>query len=339
MKKEKIMNIMKGFRIIFLLAVLGMVIFIHELGHFAACKIFSIRTPTFSIGFGPPLLQKKFGGTTFQVALIPLGGYVAMDVRDLDKAPYWQKMIITLAGVFNNFLLAFILFFLLFYFNRARSIPVVANIVRGSPAQKAGLKLGDRFVRINNQLIENDASSLLHYIQAHPKKQMSVIVDRNGTVQEITVQLSTRIMGGGAIGYLGAILAKDYANKLSFIEVLRRSKNALLYMIRKSFYFITTFFRPKTRKAFVGPIGLVELTSQSLQQGMNFFLFFVAAISTELGVFNVLPIPLLDGGQAVYYTIEAIAGEKQVNNNLIYLLLLLALAFYLNRRAARQHSK
>ena len=109
------MNITKSLRIIFVLAVLSIVILIHELGHFAACQLFNIKTPTFSIGFGPPLLQKKIGDTTFQIALLPLGGYVAMDVRDLDKAPYWQKMVIILAGIFNNFVLAFLLFFLLFF--------------------------------------------------------------------------------------------------------------------------------------------------------------------------------------------------------------------------------
>jgi regulator of sigma E protease len=331
----------KALRIIVIVISLGVIITIHEFGHFVACQLFNIKTPTFSIGFGPAVLQKKIGGTIFQVSLLPLGGYVTMNVNDLNKAPYWQKMVITLAGIFNNFLLAFILFFLLFYFNRARIIPIVAYIMHGSPAQHAGFQEGDRIVRIDDQLMENNAASLLHYIQAHPKKEITMIIDRHGTLHEINTRLGIRIMGGGALGYLGIILAKDYSNNLSLFEILKRSKNALSYIMRKSFYFIVTFFKPETREAFSSPIGLTELTSQNLQHGFNLSLFFIATISTELGVFNVMPIPMLDGGQALYYTIEALightlSGQEQNIINLIYLLLIIAFIFYLNRKAQQR---
>jgi len=331
----------KIMRIFLLLITLGIIITVHEFGHFMACQLFNIKTPTFSIGFGPAILKKKIGETTFQLSLLPLGGYVSMNVNDLNNAPYWQKMVITLAGIFNNFLLAFFFFFLLFFFNRAHYLPIVANVLRGSPAQKSGFQEGDRIVRVNDQLIENNASPLLRYIQTHPKKEITLLVDRDGELQEIKTRLSTRIMGGGALGYLGIIFAKDYSNTLPFTEIFKRAKNALVYIMRKSFYFITTFFRPETRKAFTSPIGLAELTSQNLQRGFSLALFFIATISTELGVFNVMPIPMLDGGQALYFTVEALVGhtltgEEQSIINLIYLLLIIAFIFYLNRKAQQQ---
>jgi len=270
-------QIKKVLRIAIALIILGFVILVHEFGHFATCKLFNISTPTFSIGFGPPLVQKQIGNTTFQIAMLPFGGYVSMNATELRQAPYWQKMIITLAGIFNNFLLAFIILILLFYLNRTR------------------LKLGARTV--TDSTIDN----------------------------------------------LGIILTKNYTKTSSFSEVLHHATTTAQYMIKKSFYFLITFFRPETRKALTKPIGIISLTSQSQQKGFNAMLFFIASISIELGVFNSMPIPLLDGGQALYLTLEALLGHALTSEELtlihfIYLMILIVFVLYLNRKARlRRH--
>ncbi|MGE0207130.1 MAG: site-2 protease family protein, partial [Candidatus Babeliales bacterium] len=117
----------KLLRIMYLIFALGFVIFFHELGHFASCKFFNIRTPVFSLGFGPALIKKQIGQTTFQISLLPLGGYVSINSADLQKASYTQKMIITLAGIFNNFLLSWFLLCMLFLLDYRRLFPALAQ--------------------------------------------------------------------------------------------------------------------------------------------------------------------------------------------------------------------
>jgi regulator of sigma E protease len=334
------MNFKETLRIAFAIFLLGIVILIHEFGHFTMCKLFDINTPTFSIGFGPALLQKRIGGTTFQIALLPLGGYVSMNAHQLQEAPYWQKMIITLAGIFNNFLLALILLILLFYRNRIRFKPTIKKIVRDSPATHAGLQVDDYITHIDGTSINNNADILLHTIQINPYKTIVFTIEREGKPYEIPIQIGTHMVAGKAVGYLGIILEKDFTQTSSLVNVIHQATNATWNMMRISFYLITTFFKPASRQTFTGPIGIVSLTSQSLQQGFNVMLFFVASISIELGVFNVLPIPLLDGGQAFYYTLEALLGHALTSHDLtiiyfIYLMLLVAFALYLNRKNQR----
>jgi regulator of sigma E protease len=330
--KEIIMQ--KLLKIAFYLLILSFVICFHEMGHFVACKIFSMRTPVFSIGFGTPIVQKKIGQTTFQIALLPLGGYVSINATDLAKAAYWQKMIITLAGIFNNFLLAYFLLILIFFFNRTRFKPIIRRLKKGSPAAQAQLQPGDRIVRINTILIDSNTELLLQTIQAHPEEEITLTIDRNGTIIDVPLKLSMLGIPGGSIGYAGIVLEKDLTQKISLYTIAKQALSTLLGLMQKTFFLITGIFKPKRNST--NPMNLAFLAQKNLQKKISLVLFFIALISIELGVFNVLPIPMLDGGQAVFYTLEALTGGiSETIINLIYVVLLIIFVLYLNRR--QQH--
>ncbi len=324
----------KLLKIAFYLLILSFVICFHEMGHFVACKIFSMRTPVFSIGFGTPIVQKKIGQTTFQIALLPLGGYVSINATDLAKAAYWQKMIITLAGIFNNFLLAYFLLILIFFFNRTRFKPIIRRLKKGSPAAQAQLQPGDRIVRINTILIDSNTELLLQTIQAHPEEEITLTIDRNGTIIDVPLKLSMLGIPGGSIGYAGIVLEKDLTQKISLYTIAKQALSTLLGLMQKTFFLITGIFKPKRNST--NPMNLAFLAQKNLQKKISLVLFFIALISIELGVFNVLPIPMLDGGQAVFYTLEALTGGiSETIINLIYVVLLIIFVLYLNRR--QQH--
>ncbi|MEX0939870.1 MAG: M50 family metallopeptidase [Candidatus Babeliales bacterium] len=332
------MNIKKIAYIVGFIFILGFIIVIHEFGHFATCQLFNIDTPTFSIGFGPALFEKKLNGTTFQIALLPLGGYVSMDMEDLEKAPYWQKMVIIFAGIFNNFLLALIILFILFLINRTNLKPTIKTVAPDSPAQKVGLKTGDRIIRVNNVLIENDIEKFFKKVQQNPEKTISFVIDRSGTIEEFDIELDVHTLFGEKIGYLGITLNQNYAHQESFFSSLYHAWKTFIAMIRRSFYFLTTLLKPKQNSSIVSISGSVS--PYALQHGLNFILFFIAAINIELGLFNIMPIPLLDGGQALYYTLDAGLGtlfkeHKEMIIHFVYLLLFIVFILILNRRVPK----
>lgn len=330
----------KPFAIIFGLLILSLVIFVHELGHFTACKLFGVQTPIFSIGFGTPIIQKKIGDTTFQIAVLLLGGYVSMNGKDLEKSSYWQKMIITLAGIFNNFLLAYIFLLIIFFLNRTGFQPIIKKVRKKSPAKKAGLQIGDRIVRIDDALIDNNAQLLLQTIQAQANQEIILTIDRNGSIHEIPIKLSSFALVGSTIGYLGIILQKDLSKKSSIFTVVNQAWSTLHSLMRKTFYLITGLLKPKTERSITGPVNISHLMQKNLQTRLSLLLLFIAFISIELGIFNVLPIPMLDGGQAFVYTIEAFAGKLEPTIlTFIYLVLLILFVLYLNRRKQRKLSE
>lgn len=327
----------KFLKIAFFLLILSFVICIHEMGHFGACKLFSIRTPVFSLGFGTPLLQKKIGDTTFQIAALPFGGYVSMNVADLEKVTYWQKMVIILAGIFNNFLLAYLFLFLIFFLNRSRYKPIISTIKRSSPAAESELQKDDRIVRINNTLVDANAEIILETIQAHPNDEINLTIDRNGTILEKTLSLTQLPVPGGSIGYAGILLEKDPDKKNSIFSNLKQAFETLLHLMRKTLYLITGFLKPEEKKP-INPMNITALAQKNLQKKFSLLLFFIALISIELGVFNVLPIPMLDGGQAFTYTLEALTGGVSPTIiNLIYVILLIVLVVLLNRRQQKRN--
>ncbi len=209
----------KVIRVIVGLLGLSFVILIHEMGHFMACKLFGIATPLFSIGFGPRLIAYRIGSTLFQIALIPFGGYVAINNAQLTLQPYWIKAVILLAGIAVNFIFAYLVFWIF-------------------------------------------------------KKR-----------------------------------------KLNIKEMIEQATK-------------------NSSQGFMGPIGIINLVSYSASLGFNHFLLILGGLSMSIGIFNLLPIPFLDGGQLAAYTIEAITGplsERSYNiTSFIFLILFLLFIFFIS---------
>lgn len=312
---------------------IGFLIGFHELGHFIFCKIFKIRTPSFSIGFGPQLISKKIGDTTFALSAIPLGGYVeiagaiepgqgeqhyahAEDEHSFAVKPYYQKMLVMAGGIFFNLIFAYCALILLF----ALGIPqtpllypqnattIIKAIQPESPAETAGLQSGDTIIAIDHQAVS--ALELLKKIQSLPGQTVSFSIERQQQALEVPVTVGIREIGAQKIGFIGTEFELQEIPARPFGEAIREGIATTNRVVVETFGIFKRLFASKSTNGLGGPLMVITQTIKGAQKGFKVFLLLLAIISINLAVLNVLPLPILDGGQAVLYTIEALAGRE-----------------------------
>lgn len=306
----------------------------HELGHFLFCKLFSIRTPTFSIGFGPFLSSKKIGDTTFALSAIPLGGYVEIaglaevgqgeqkESRARDKGsfaakPYWQKLLVMLGGIIFNLIFAYAAFIFLFlkglpkieFLYPRNAKPIIHEIKENSAAQKAGLIVGDHILAINGQIINDNGLTAYNAISALPGTQTSIIIERGGQEQEIPVTIDSKEAGDKKIGNLGVVFEITGTQSLGLWDAIKEGISLTNIYIRATALAFKQIFSKCDVSKMGGPVKIISETVKAAGHSFGFFIFFLAIMSINLAIFNLIPLPILDGGQIVFYTIEAIIGR------------------------------
>lgn len=308
---------------------LTLVIVAHEFGHFLAAKIYGVGTPIFSIGFGPALISIKLGQTIFQIAAIPLGGYVSMSPADLAAQPYLNKMVIILAGIVFNIIFAYLILVYLALRGKHTILPVAASIVPESPAQHGGLMPNDRIIACNHEPINQDFQQFLKTIAQSPGKKITLTVERQGLTQDIPITLGTdHPILGPHIGWLGVHWQTVKSSQPTIKQSLREGKKTIQTMMRNLGQFTATIFKQKRGPGITGPIGIIIMTGKSLALSPQYFALILAVVSINVAMFNILPIPFLDGGKAVQYTLETIIGpipEGILNYITIFFLLLFLL--------------
>lgn len=315
------------------LAGINFVVGFHELGHFLFCKLFHVRTPTFSIGFGSFLISKKIGQTTFAFSSIPLGGYVeiagsaemgqgeqkdahARDKHSFAVKPYWQKLLVMLGGIIFNLMFAYFALSLLFLIGLPKSellyphnaVPTVASVQPESPAQKFGIQVGDHIKAINDLDVRNDTLAVLKQIGAHAGKEITLLIERNGKEISLPVVLenpenaqtkgllgvSFEITGTQGLGLMDAIKQGIYLTNTYILGTIKAFKN---------------IFAKRDVSKLGGPVAVISQTVAAASHSFIVFIFFLAILSINLAIFNLIPLPILDGGQILHYTIEAIIGR------------------------------
>ncbi len=302
------------------LLVLSLLIFFHELGHFLAAKAMGVYVKVFSIGFGKKLLSFHWKNTEWKIAMIPLGGYVQMKGQeDMDptavsqdddsyntKTPY-QRIFILLAGPFANFLIAFVLFWMIGLGGPPVLSPVVGEVVKESPAEKAGLQKDDIVTSVNGVQIKTWEEMAKGISQS--QGAISFVIERKGYLQNITITpqmrearndfnetIQKRMIGIGAAGVSTPLKVED----------------SLSYAWDKTYWASTIIFGGVQRlisgavpaKELGGVISIVKITADASAQGWMAVFFFAALISVNLGVLNLLPIPALDGGHIMFNLYE-----------------------------------
>ena len=310
--------------IIALLIVLGVVVFIHELGHFLAARWARVRVDAFSIGFGPAIIKwhDKYG-TVWKIACLPLGGYVSIygqedmfnrkKYQDLpaDKkvghylsVPAWKQFIIIAAGVFMNFMLAWAIYTGIFMFKpRTVQLPVIGQVIQESVAFNAGIKPGDIIVQIDDEKITNWGELVIakELAGAHDAK---VLIARGDKLISVELAPSPRwglVADGGKTefrksGVFGAIYSgarETYYQSKTLLTVLKQ---------------IVTGDR--SAKQLGSFITIAEVSGQALANGFFALLAIIALLSVNLGVINLLPLPVLDGGYLLILLIEGATGKK-----------------------------
>jgi regulator of sigma E protease len=332
---------------------LGVLIVFHEFGHFLLAKLSGVGVLTFSVGFGPKLWVKKKGETEYALSAFPLGGYVKMvgedpeeEVKavDLERSFAHKSLLkrtaIVAAGPGFNLLLAVFLLMIVFLFY---GVPVLSNLIGAvepeSPAAQAGLQKGDRIVAVDGQAVTawDDLSSK---IKQSAGRSLDLRVQRSGEELAMTVQPRKRevknIFGELkedwmiGIGSQVSIQKGDPGLAISkaFVQTYEYSKLTLIGLYKM----ITREVSPRNLG---GPILIAQMAGQQAQEGIGSFLAFLAVLSINLGILNLLPVPVLDGGHLFFFAIEAIIGrpvsikyrEKAQQVGIFLLLLLMIFAF------------
>lgn len=300
----------------------GFLIGFHELGHYLFCKLFNIHTPSFSIGFGPKLITKQIGDTEFSLSAIPLGGYVEIagaaevgqgdqvhalstDERSFARKPYYQKMLVMFGGIMFNLIFAYSALIFLCNIGMPATIPTIAHVEPESPAARAGLQPGDTIITFGNLTVEQGVQSLVQAIQESPDKDVTVTFTRNNETLTATVTLKAISAQGKKIGSLGASFEMASLPRLSFGESISQGiAVANKSIVNTADAFIRLLYSRNTA-GMGGPVRIIQETASGAAKGFKIFLLFLAMISINLAVLNLIPLPILDGGQILFYTIEA----------------------------------
>ncbi|RMF56380.1 MAG: RIP metalloprotease RseP, partial [Calditrichaeota bacterium] len=302
--------------------VLGLLIFVHEFGHFITAKMVGIRVERFSLGFPPRMIGKKIGDTDYCISWLPLGGYVKMagmidenldanikgEPYEFASKPVWQRSIVLSAGSVMNILTAIVIFTAL---TLANGVPrpegaLISEVIQGKPADVIGLKAGDVITSIDDQPIKT-SEELTSIIHKHPGQQVTITWLRDG--QEFHSPVVPEPQPETHIGLIGIrVGTKMHYEKAGLAESLSfgvSNSFTILKLTVQSLKLIITG-QESFRDAVGGPIIIAKLAGESARLGFQSLLTFTAIISLNLGFFNLLPFPVLDGGHLVLLLLEGI---------------------------------
>ena len=342
----------------------GLLVTVHEFGHFLFCKIFGVYTPTFSIGIGPKLLQKKIGTTNFCISAFPIGGYVEIagmleegqgDQKlanlkgegSFASKPYWQKIFILSGGVLFNIILAYIIFSFLFFVGvpkQKAEIFINKNIDK-TIQEKYHIKPGDQIISINGNILSQDPKKLvpqLHEILIKPltqktDSQIKLQIHRKHKTFETTIESLPKNMNENFLTSLKlkTIRIKDEYEKYPLFKAIKKGIITTHNWIYQILYTLKYLITQRTLKGTGGPIMIVSKMFETAQAGFIPLLILLAFISINLAIINILPIIPFDGGQMLFATIEFIF-RKEIPEiirsviNLISWILILSLILYLS---------
>jgi regulator of sigma E protease len=341
--------------IIVFILMLGLLVFVHEFGHFITAKKSGVHIYEFSIGMGP-LIKTIEGkdGIKYSIRALPIGGYVQMagevyeddDTKKIPKEkflcnmPWYKRIIILGAGVFNNFLLAIILLFIVALANDvARVAPVIGEVTKDSPAAKAELQKGDRIVSVEGTKASSwDKAILLLYLD-EDRTNYDIVIERDGKEQKVNIELEIKEVKdkndkptGEKTKYLGITMLK---NGRGFKNCLRYAFEKFYSTLDYMFYSVVNIFTGKVSiNQLSGPVGIFEVVDKQRKQGLAEVINLTALLSVNLGLMNILPIPALDGGHILFVLIELIT-RKKVNSKVeniattIFFCLLMLLMLYI----------
>ena len=311
--------------------------FVHELGHFLAARSFGVKVNQFSIGMGKEIFgYTDSRGTRWRLSLFPIGGYVLMmgddDIsstskkkvkgKDVKLALYsktlWEKSIIAIAGPLFNYILAFIIFVGVFWYQgESFTPPIVNHVVEGSAAEEIGLKRGDIILAINGEEMgrfEAIAEKVNMYTEFDPHITMTInrdgeLISRN-IVPKIRV-IKDKNLGEVKMPTIGIVSGVMLHRSLSFMEAVKLGGYKVYSITGNILLFLKQLiFGQREIKQLAGVVKIAKKSAEVLSINFISFMFFLAVLSVNLGVFNLLPIPGLDGGHLLIYAVEGVLGRE-----------------------------
>jgi len=305
--------------IIAVIVTFGLVVCLHEFGHYLMCLVFGVHVERFAFGFGPELIGMTRNGTRFSVCAVPLGGFVKPAGENQDEfqgkpeeyfSKSWaQRFGIVAAGPVMNYVLAFLLFFGIIIVKgipEASKEPVIGEVGETLPAAQAGLKAKDRVLKVNEQAVSS-WQELADAIHAKPKQEVRLSIQRDEMTFDLkVVTMSNPATGEGMIG----IVPVTVNQKVGLIGAAKESALQCWAYTKFTVTSLAQKIRRRERPDVAGPIGIMQMVSRAAHSGFDEFVGFIGLISVAIGFFNILPIPLMDGGHAALYLWEGLSRRK-----------------------------
>lgn len=330
------------FTILAFIVVVGIIVFVHELGHFIAAKLSGVRVETFSLGFPPKLWSKTIGETEYQIAWLPLGGFVKMsgmsdesfdddynpdDPRGFNKQSFLKKVFIITAGVIMNIILGFLIYSSLTMSEGVGRMTgtTLTIISEDFPAAAAGLQVGDKVTAVAGKPVTT-WDELTNIVRVHPGEPIEVNWIRGDSAMSAEIipkatpefNISTASMETvGKIGVVGTVVTE----KVGPTKALYYGAQQVGLIVKLNAVSLGALLTGKAHiKELTGPLGIARMSGESARSGATGFLAFIAMISVSIAFLNVLPIPMLDGGHLLFLVIEAIIRRQIPEKVKIYLL-------------------
>lgn len=309
--------------------VLGVLIFIHEFGHFLLAKICGVRVDAFSLGFPPKVLHKQVGETDYRLSIIPLGGYVKLlGENPNDEVPpelehrsflhhsLWHRFLIVLAGPAFNFLFAVLALFLVF---ACAGIPYltteIGEVTAGAPAARAGLQKGDKILAVAGQAVSR-WNELSPKIKKHGESPLTLEVKRGEQVLQVRLvpeRMEVPDIFGKKVStvLIGIRPSEDLG--VDRVGILGALKEGTTYSLSIAWITLESIYKLLARevplKTLGGPIFIAQIAGKQAEAGATYLIQFMAVLSVNLAMLNLLPIPILDGGHLVFIIWEAVRGK------------------------------
>lgn len=332
--------------------VLGVLVVVHEFGHFIAAKTVGVRVEKFSIGFGPVIFGRQFGETEFCVSLLPLGGFVKLagESPEDSKGYAWEfnsknlleKFFIVFAGPFMNAFFAFVIFSLVYLVGQPTLSNKIGKVLDGAPAQTAGVLANDRVLAVNARKVTYWEDIL---IEMHKNPgQVMFTIDRSGSAVDILIipkRQETKTLFGKKIeiAFVGVAPSNEIIYvKSGPLKAVALGAERVWKMSSMIFYSLGLMITGALpfKDSMTGPIGIFFMTQDAARLGFIYLVYFMGSLSVSLFVLNLLPIPVLDGGHVLFILIEKFKGsplkdsvkEKMTQGGMALLLLLMAFVIF-----------
>ena len=316
--------------LIYFILMLGLIVLVHEFGHFIFAKIFNVYVHEFSIGMGPLIKSWKGKETEYSLRWIPIGGYCALAGEEegssqdkkipkdrlLNRKPIWQRFLIMVFGAMNNFILGFIIiFFIGCVFGAQNMNPVLSEVKENSPAEVAGLSVGDKILKINKDKITNTDDLSIYLQLADLSKPVDFTVKKeNGEVKTCTVEADLEELEDGTQVYkVGISIDASVSHKLG--KILEYTGKKWWSMFNQVFISLKALFQGRvTVKDFSGPVGIYRVVDSASKSETAVYsvLMLMALITVNVGFVKLLPLPAMDGGRIFLLLVELII-RKPIN--------------------------
>lgn len=303
--------------IIVFVLVFGAIVFFHELGHFIVAKVSGVGVYEFALGFGPRLISKQIKGTTYALRLLPLGGFVKLagmdeaeneldtveedDPRSFNNKSLFVRMSTIAAGPVMNFILAFVV--LAIYGMTIYLPPTIVYVEEAGTAYQAGVLPGDEIIAINGEPASDDLNEIISLINASGGQELRLTLQREDEIVEVPL-VPEGEPGSGIIG-----IGLNGKPKQSFVVAIGDGLQQTWLFTKELVLGVIGMVRGKVEVDVSGPIGIYKLVGTFAEQGIGSILLLTAVLNVNLGLLNLLPVPVLDGGWIVLFLIEAIRGK------------------------------